>query len=152
MPRYAEGTTVPISQTQREIQALLDKHGATHFAFAQGPEGAMVQFRLFGLHYRFEIPTATLDEVQQMYQYTRAVDWNAKVAGEQRRRWRARLLWLKATLEFADGDESELPTALMAYMVLPDGRTFGRWAVPQIESMYADGKMPPLLGPGADAA
>jgi hypothetical protein len=37
---------------------------------------------------------------------------------------------------------------MLAHLVLPDGRTFGSWAEPQVEGMYADGQMPPLLGSG----
>ncbi len=37
----------------------------------------------------------------------------------------------------------------MAHIVLPDGTTFGAWAKPQIEQVYATGDMPSLLALGS---
>ena len=52
---------------------------------------------------------------------SRAID------AEWRRRWRARLLWIKATLEFAEDDEDEgLATAMAGYLVLQGGVTVGQ--------------------------
>ena len=164
MRRYAEGTTVPVETTVSAMKRLLQEAGATHWLYAETPDGSAVQFSLGGYHYRIVVQPPSADALRQEYideavkrgrehRWTiesRAdrVDWRTKVAAEWKRRWRARLLWLKAQIEFAEGDEGQLPRALMAYLVLPDGRTFETWAVPQIEDMYADGTMPPLLGTG----
>lgn len=43
-----------------------------------------------------------------------------------------------------------LPTEFMAGLMLPDGRTVGEWATPQIEAAYARGLMPSSL-PGLPA-
>lgn len=70
----------------------------------------------------------------------------ARAEAEWRRRWRARLLWLKATLEFAAGEgPEEVAAALMAHLVLPSGDTMQRWAARELPSAYRDGAMPPLL-------
>jgi hypothetical protein len=37
----------------------------------------------------------------------------------------------------------------MAHIVLPDGSTFGRWARPQIATVYEENVMPSMLALGA---
>lgn len=158
--RYAEGTTVPVEKTLAEMRTLLSKHGATHFAYGESPKGTSVQFALAGLHYRFDLTQPIPFDLRQEYETdavksgisswtTKAradqINWGTRQEAEWRRRWRARLLWLKAELEFAEGDEGAIATALLAHLVLPDGRTFGTWAAPQIEAAYSGGSMPPLL-------
>lgn len=44
------------------------------------------------------------------------------------------------------------PDCRLAYTVLPDGQTVGRWLAPQLDDVYEHGTMPsllPALGPGA---
>ncbi len=36
--RYAEGTTVPADKSRHELEAMLDKHGATEFAIHRDAE------------------------------------------------------------------------------------------------------------------
>lgn len=161
MTKYAQGTTVKAEATQGEIRGMLAKAGATHYAFGDAPERALIQFRLDGRHYRFDVERPTVDALRAEYiedrrangdgEYrattlARAINWQIRTRQEWDRRWRARLLWLKAQLEFAS--EVPLEQSLLSNLVLPDGRTFGGWAVPQIDLMYEQGQMPPLLGDG----
>lgn len=37
----------------------------------------------------------------------------------------------------------------MTWMVLPNGQTVGQWMMPQLDAIYENGTMPPLL-PGGD--
>lgn len=146
--RYAEGTNVSVDKTQNEIRALLAKHGVKHFAYAEEPTRAAIQFALHGLPYRFEVIRPTEAEVRAIYShlYSPQVDWAKRIEGEWRRRWRARLLWLKATLEFAaDEGTDAVSQALLAYLVLPGGSTMGAWADKQLPDAYREGKMPPLM-------
>lgn len=149
--RYAEGTTVGVDLTLQQIRKLLLSHGATHYAFAEGPDFGAVQFALDGLHYRFTIKRPTWAELYDRYSVPSRVDQTRAVDDEWRRRWRARLLWLKAMVEFAEVEPKAFAEAMLSATVLPDGTTMGAWAVPQIESMYRDGAMPPLLGSGVKA-
>src|SRR5258708_2375284 len=125
MTRYAEGTTVSVDRTQGEIRQLLLRAGATHYAVGEAPEKAMVQFALGGRHYRFEVIRPSIDDVQGFYSRTPTNGWNWAVDAEWRRRWRARLLWIKAQIEFAEGEPGALEEAMLAHLVLPDGRTLG---------------------------
>lgn len=158
---YATGTEVPVEKSQGEIRALLAKHGATHYAYGSGPDGDVIQFRLADRHYRFNVDAPSEDALRDAYITERVkggehkyraerlannINWRTRWNAEWKRRWRARLLWLKALLEFTD--DVPLQEAMLANLVLPDGSTFGRWAEPQIDAMYASGGMPPMLGDG----
>jgi hypothetical protein len=39
----------------------------------------------------------------------------------------------------------------LAHIMIPGGATFGEWAAAQLPAIYANGKMPPMLGMGAPA-
>lgn len=152
MARYAEGTRVPVEVSQAEIRTLLARHGCKHFATAEEPDRAAIQFILNGLPYRFTVERISADQVAAEYQARRRSgmrydldDYGAKAEAEWRRRWRARLLWLKATLEFASGEgPDEVAAALMAHLVLPGGSTMQTWAAKQLPDAFANGVMPPL--------
>jgi hypothetical protein len=146
---YAEGTKVSVEKSQDEIRALLARHGCKQFALFSGENKDAIQFVLAGLPYRFEVLRPTRKEVQERWaQAGRRVslvyDWDSKVQGEWRRRWRARLLWLKATLEFAEDDEQFIAQALMSQLVLPDQSTFGEWAEKKMPEIYSTGRLPAL--------
>lgn len=149
---YAEGTTVAAEKTVAEIRALLEKHGSTHYAHGSAPERDVVQFKIDGRQYRFDIARPTIDAMKEAYTGQKwggryyAINWTDRVAAEWRRRWRARLLWLKAQLEFAE--DVPLEASMLSMLVLPSGTTFGEWAGPQVDAMYELGKMPPMLGDG----
>jgi hypothetical protein len=167
MARYAEGTTVDVEVSQAEIRQLLRRHGCEHFATADEPGRAAIQFILGGLPYRFTVERpdpavlradyiAEQTEKGRQYPSTIAsrasyMDWNAKAAGEWKRRWRARLLWLKATLEFATGEGTdEVARALLAHLVLPGGETMASWTTRQLPDAFANGKMPALQLTGGE--
>ena len=151
MARYAEGTTVPAEVSQAEVRAILARHGVNHFAMADTPAGAAVQFIYAGLPYRFEVARPDVDELRAEYQARRSkgmaydLDYASQAEREWKRRWRARLLWLKATLEFAAGEgEGETSRMLLPFLVLPDGQTLERWTAKQLPDAFANGVMPPL--------
>ncbi len=139
---YAKGTTVPVSRSIDEIRSILLKAGATHYAYGEDPEQAAIQFALDKRHYRFTVRRPT--------ELRAKAGWSsdARIDAEWRRRWRARVLWVKAQIEFAESEPAAFHEAMLAHLVLPDGRTLGGWAEPQIGEMYERGGMPPLLGDG----
>lgn len=138
---YAKGTTVPVNRSIDEIRSILLKAGATHYAYGEDPQQAAIQFALDGRHYRFTVVRPVLHA---------ASGWSSeqRIDAEWRRRWRARVLWVKAQIEFAESEPAAFHQAMLAHLVLPDGRTLGGWAEPQIKGMYETGGMPPLLGDG----
>lgn len=134
MRRYAAGTNVSVDSSQSEIRALLRKHGATRFALAELPDRQAVEFELVGIRYRFAVDLpddAWAGDELVGRRRSPGVSWDATVErvidAEWRRRWRARLLWLKATLEFAEGEtDAELVNVLGAFAVLDNGQTLGQ--------------------------
>jgi hypothetical protein len=57
-------------------------------------------------------------------------------------------LAIKAKLEAVEAEISTFEDEFLAYIVLPDGSTFGDWARPQIAAVYELNTMPALM-PGA---
>lgn len=144
-PRYAEGTTVGIDATLTSIRKLLLGAEATHYAFIEGPDYGGVQFALRGLHYKFLVKRPTWTDLYDRYRDPRRVDQSRAVEDEWRRRWRARLLWLRAMLEFAEVEPEMFAEAMLGSLVLPDGQRLAEWSIPQVEAAYSGGKMPPLM-------
>jgi hypothetical protein len=73
----------------------------------------------------------------------------AAYEAERRRVWRVLVLRLKAKLEVAYDDAELFRREFLADTVLPDGRTVGDWAAPQVEEAYRIGRMPLSLPPAA---
>ena len=166
MPRrYAEGTTVSVDTTHGEIKRLLKRYGCDQFGLVEKPSVTAIQFVLDGLPYRFVVEKPDADTLKKAYYDDRysntslsafaiqnrmaKMDWDEEVAKEERRRWRARLLWLKATLEFAESEGRQiLQQALLSQLVLPSGETMESWTARALPGAYASGEMPPLLTGG----
>lgn len=154
--RYAEGTDVPVERSRSEIEATLKKHGASAFFSASDSERGVAQvgFRLAGRLFRLEIrtPTGTAAPKATRYEHTaqkaeRVAKW---VASEERRRWRAQLLLVKAKLEMVATGETTVEREFLADMLMPDGQTVAQAALPSLAEMYRNGGAPsiPLLGAG----
>lgn len=123
--RYAEGTTVEVDKTQGEIRRLLASFDCDGFGFYESRTEAHIGFTLEGRQYRFSVIRPGADDVK-VSRGSSHHSWEdltqRAIDAEWRRRWRARFLWLKATLEFAD-EEGEVSTALAGFLVLQGGRT-----------------------------
>lgn len=138
MARYAEGTKVSVESSRAEISSILTKHGVTRQGWWSDAEHDVLQFELRGGRYELQMQRPTLVEVRKLY--PNAYDYNAKIEGEWRRRWRANVLLLKAKLEFADGETTSIERELLPYRLLADGTT--------LEAALLAGQLP-LLGTGA---
>lgn len=153
MPRFAEGTEVPAERSRGEIEKTLSRYGADGFMYGWEGERAMVTFRMKGRMIRFEIPLPSREDEE--FKFTparrhRRSDDEAYRAWEQatRQRWRALALVIKAKLESIDAKIATFEEEFLSHIVMPDGRTAGQWAIPQIAAAYETGKMPAGLLPG----
>src|SRR5690348_9057434 len=99
---YAKGTSVTVERSLDEIRRILLKAGATHYAYGEDPDQAAIQFALDGLHYRFTVRRPTQSEVGSAV--SNQYGTHSRVDAEWRRRWRARVLWIKAQIEFAEDE------------------------------------------------
>jgi hypothetical protein len=152
MSAYASGTDVSIIRSIGELERLVTKHGATGFGYGRddGTARTRVVFRIADRMVRFDVTKPSLDEFRRtptgrpraLSEATRMQDQ------EERRRWRALVLVVKALLVgVADGVIS-LSDAFLPYTMLPNGATVGEWAGPQLDTISATARMPALL-PGA---
>lgn len=137
---YAEKTSVPIDRSQSEIRKILGKHGATGFAYGEQGPLSIVMFELAGRRIKFILPMPTAPSKNATQASIRTFDQLC------RSRWRCLVLAIKAKLECVESGITTLEQEFMAHIVLPSGATVGQVMLPQIESSYRSGKMPPLLG------
>jgi hypothetical protein len=76
----------------------------------------------------------------------RSAKW---VEAEERRRWRAQLLLIKAKLEMIATGTTTVEREFLADMLMPNGSTVGSQALPALARAYETGKMPSLLALGS---
>lgn len=136
--RYAEDTKVPVTQSRAEIEALIGKQGGTTFATMIERTKAIVVFECKNRRIRFDLPLLNEPDANT----TAARNTAAK---ENRRRWRALLLCIKAKFESVHGGIETFDSAFLAHIVLPTGETIGDAAIPQIGAAYEGRPMRPLL-------
>jgi hypothetical protein len=123
---YAARTDVPLDRSIDEIVRVLRKSGAERIARAEEPDRMAVQCFLNDRLLRFSIGLPDGPQAR-------------------RQRGRALLLVIKAKIESIESGVETFDEAFLANIVTPDGRTIAQWAVPQIETAYAEGKMPTQL-------
>ncbi len=110
MGLYAEGTEVPPERSRAEIETMLKRYGATGFASGWDTSGARIMFACSGRHVRFVLPLPTIDTVTPpvgdeprgwgSWSAGKRDEWKTKRRdSEERRRWRALALAIKAKLE-----------------------------------------------------
>lgn len=147
---YAEGTTVSTSASFAEIERTLKRYGATAFMYGSTDTEAVVMFDAKGLRLKFRLKLPPLAEFRLTETGRKRTDSSARDAweAEQRRRWRALLLVIKAKLESVESGIETFEEAFAAQILLPGGQTVGQWLTPQLASIGA-GQMPPLLSSGA---
>lgn len=127
MGRYAEDTKVPVERTRVEIEKTLKRFGASQFVYGDNGEYAVVGFSAHDRQVKFYLSIAGLTPRQE------------------RQRWRALAMVIKAKLVSVEDEIEEFENAFMANIVLPDGQLVGDWLRPQLDQTYLEGKMPPLL-------
>ena len=149
---YAKRTTVPISKSKTEIEALLKAHGADGFTYStEGDYLAMVKFRMAGLYVRIVLTMPSIEEYARTPGNIRRPAGARQKAWDQacRQRWRALLLIIRAKLEAVQSGIATLESEFLANIILPEGRTVGEWVTPHIQQAYANGRMPPMLAEGS---
>lgn len=129
---YAAQTRVPVSQSRTEIERLLEKHKAKQFGTAVDYDAnqARVQFRLHDRIVRFLI---TLPDRKK---YGQGARWEQ----QERQRWRALLLVIKAKLESVENGIETFEEAFLAEIVMPGDQTVAELLTPVIAESYRTGR------------
>lgn len=146
---YAEGTSVPVKQTRYELEDLLRRRGADNVGVATGVGYARLMFTMGDrtIAFRIHLPQGTEKAITHS-PTGRARKTPARheaLAAEERRRWRALLLVVKAKLESAESGIETFEQAFLSNIVLPDGTTVHENVAPALAAAYADGQVRPLL-------
>lgn len=125
--RYASRTKVPVHQSRHEIERIITRYKADQFGSAIDNEKrrAMVQFRIQTWLVRFILPL-TGDDAQD------------------RQRWRAMALTIKAKLEAVECKIATFESEFLGNIVLPNQQTMGEWAIPQLKQMRETGALPKM--------
>lgn len=113
MRRYAEDTSVPVERSRTEIEKELGRFGAEEFGFLNRAGVATFMFKIKKYTIRIEL---SLPEAPQ----------------EQRARFRALLLVIKAKLVAVRENISTIEREFLADVVGPDGRTVMECVKPQL--------------------
>lgn len=149
-PTYAADTKVSVDRTRAEIERTLARYGASAFSYGYDPDRAVVMFAAHDRHVRFVLHHPPRSDYARtptgLRRSEAAID--SEHAKAVRQRWRALALVVKAKLEAVEAGIVTFEEEFLAHVVLPDGRTVGEWAAPQLQETYATGEMPGVL-PGA---
>lgn len=151
MGLYARDTLVSSERSKAEIEKTLRRYGAEEFVSGWDKEKAVVMFRMNNRRIKFILPMPDKNDFRTTASgHERHNESSIEQAWEQagRQRWRALSLVIKAKLEAVESGVTEFQTEFLAHILLPNGQTYGDFAVPQIASVYEHKKMPPLLGDG----
>lgn len=147
--RYASRTGVSTDKSQAEIQKILRRYEATGFALAWQGGKAVILFEMKKRQIKFVLPLPDKED----YAVSDAGRPRSHEAHEKayelasRQRWRALALSMKAKLETVESGIAVFEEEFLAYMVIPgSGKTYGEMAVPQIDDVYAQKALPPLIG------
>ena len=156
---YAEGTTVTSEKTRAEIETVLNRYGATGFAYARQNMDTggrcRVEFFANNRRVRFDMELPRKDEKRftqhPKYSWQSRTDQAALLAweAEVRRLWRALLLAIKAKLEVVESGLAIFEEEFLSNIVMPDNTTVGQHARPWIAQAYESGRVIALLGDGS---
>lgn len=138
--RYAQRTKVDADRSQNEIKALLRKRGADGFVSGESGGNFLLMFEMKNRRIKFVVP---------MLVPGRGVA-ETKAKAENKRRFRALLLVLKAKLEAVDSKIVEFEHEFLAHIVFDGNTTVGERMIPQMAKALAEHALPPLLGAGDD--
>lgn len=127
---FAEGTSVPVTRTKAEIEALVSKYGATRFASGWDKDNkAAISFALHGRLVRFVLQL--VDDEAAKKKAPKRSNWSPPAEGvwrkwkdaENRRLWRCLLLAIKAKLEVVASGISAFDEEFLAHIVTAENVT-----------------------------
>jgi hypothetical protein len=136
LTRYAANTSVPVERSRAEIEKTLVRYGATGFGYAwdrrirgsgKAEDHAVLTFMLKDRRVQLDVIMPPEPK-------------------EQRQRWRAMLLVVKAKLEAVESGLGTLESEFLANIVMRDGRTVGAAMLPRLTEVVETGRLLPAAG------
>ena len=154
---YAQNTSVSVSKTRGEIDALLRSHLATAIMTGDRDGQAFIAFEMCDRRFQFRLELPLLkDYAVHVTPGGREKECSPQqqfALHEQasRSRWRALFLAIKSKLVSVEAGIETMEEAFLAQIVVPGRRgTFAQWAIPQIQKAYDGFDLPPLLPAASD--
>ena len=145
---YASQTSVSVENSRREIERVLTRFGASAFMYGSDEHRSVIGFVMRRRRIQMVLLKPTGGEVSLTPTGKRRVGVALvqALAQEERRRWRALFLIIKAKLVAIEDGVTTFEDEWAMHMVLPDGRVAGNVVSEAIDQAYALGEAPPLLG------
>ncbi len=133
---YAKGTTVTVSKTRHEIEAMIAKQGADEITVSTSQTTGLcrIGFCIKGRNVTFEMKIP--------FKNTKA-----QTEKEERRMWRALLLCIKAKFECVESGIATFDEEFLAYVVADNGLRFGDAIIHRLPDILS-GKLKGLLPAG----
>lgn len=150
MAAYAEGTGVSVQRSMNELENLVRKYGADSFAagWDSGAGLTRVRFGISGRIVQLDVVKPSWEEFRRTpLNKTRTRESAEKFAvDEEKRRWRATVLMVKALLVAVTEQVTTVDKAFLSYLVIPStGTTMGEEFLPQLDYLYQSNHIPPVL-------
>jgi len=145
---YASRTKVDVNSSQAEIERILDRYGATAYAYTKSNDRVLVMFEMKNRRIRFLLTLPSRKEFEKTDTGKSRTSQNAIDEAHQqaiRARWRSLTLVIKAKLDSVATGIEEFEEAFMGQIVLPDGQSVKDWMKPQIKLAYETNTMPSML-------
>jgi hypothetical protein len=146
---YAANTSVSVEKSRGEIERLLSRHKCTKFATGVDHDAhrATVQFHAHNRIIKFEIalPDASdpkYRKIKNTYLQRTATGIAKIVEQDERTKWRALLLVIKAKLESVESGIATFEDEFLAHTLLPNAQTVAEYVGPMIDEVYKTGRMP----------
>jgi hypothetical protein len=146
---YAQQTSVPVEKSRAEIERLLTRHKCVKFMAGVDHEAhrATVQFQAHNRIVKFEIGLPNPADpkhkrIKNSYLQRTASGIAKVVEQEERTRWRALLLVIKAKLEAVESGIATFEDEFLAHVLLPNDQTVAQYIGPEVDRIYATGKLP----------
>ncbi len=148
---YASNTNVSIEKSQIEIKEMLRRHGAGRVGIIEDDNQATVAFEYQKLLIQMSIKLPAKEAFRMSpSKRSRRTDQQMIKEWEQasRQKWRVLLLTIKAKLNGIAEGVTTLEHEFMAFVVMPNGVTFGEFAMPKLIEASKTGQMPRIALPG----
>lgn len=146
---YAATTTVAVEKSRAEIERLLMRHKCSKFMAGVDHEAhrATIQFQAHNRIVKFEIALPNpadpkYKRIKNSYLQRTAAGVAKIVEQEERTRWRALLLVIKAKLEAIESGIATFEDEFLAHVLLPNQQTVAEYIGPVVEQVYQTGRMP----------
>lgn len=153
---YASDTDVSVEKSRAELESILARYGASSFGYMTNDTKAILAFQAHGKAVKFILPMPNQADFKLAFRtylgrrvsgsdYERSPEQVQKLWEQAcRSRWRALCLCVKAKLEAVEVGITSFEQEFLAHFVLPNGETFGDYAIPKIEAATKSGKMPTM--------